>query len=271
MDFRLGLSGDHIVITNGSVVKTCLTDQERFARNTAKQSSFNNPFISAVPVIDRGIEANRRWIRMPFLDCDNALVWLSKADAHSIALFAERLIDYLIHAFQSSVIGEFDYPAWQGKIDDLLARIQDEQIVAILRDLRTQRFERGLYYGDYHGDLTLTNLLVFSDGETITIDAIDFLDCFIHTPINDLVKLRQDTNTLWTLQLLKDKHFDTNKVCVALDYIDCQIAKLIDDDPIVKGCYASFQLLSLIRILPYCKDEVIAAYLRGEIERGYRG
>lgn len=263
---HLGLSGDDIVITDGTAVKTCRTNQARFLRNTAKQATFSNPFISAVPIIDSGNTDGYQWIRMPYLDCDNAMLWLSQASDRSIALFIERLTNYLTHAFATSKIGAFDHQAWQGKIDALLGKIEEPAIVSILEELRATSFEKGLYYGDYHGDLTLANLLISNDETSITIDAIDFLDCFIHSPIHDLVKLRQDTKHLWTLQLLEDGQYD-NKVRATLAYIDSQIVSIIESDEILMDCYLPLQVLNLIRILPYNHDPDIKAYLQDEIAR----
>ena len=262
---HLGFSGDEIIITGDSIVKTCRTNQDRFALNAAKQAAFSNPFISAVPIIDQGSIDGYSWIKMPYLDCDNAMLWLSKANAHSIILFIERIANYLSHLLDKRNIHPFDYSAWTNKIDALSSQLTDTTILPILTRLRTTKFHNGLYYGNYHGDLTLTNLLIFNDGSNLTIDAIDFLDCFIHSPINDFVKLRQDTRHLWTFNLLQDHSFDANKVCIALNHIDSKIAKIIEADIILKEYYLPFQILNLIRIIPYSRDANITAYLVREI------
>lgn len=51
--------------------------------------------------------------------------------------------------------------------------------------------------GRCHGDLTFSNILFL--GQKIVL--IDFLDNFIETPLQDIVKLRQDTKHFWSLNL----------------------------------------------------------------------
>lgn len=269
MDLELGLSGDQIVITNDCVVKTCHTNQERFIRSSMKQATFTNPFISAVPIIEQGIIDGYNYITMPYLDCDNAMFWLSKANANSIIIFIERISNYLSHLLDKRNIHPFDYVAWHSKIDELKTKV-DYWAVVILNHLNGLTFQNDLYYGNYHGDFTLTNLLIFNDGSKLSIDAIDFLDCFIHSPIMDFVKVRQDTKSFWTFHLLKNHNFDTNKVCIALSHIDNKIKRIIDNDPILTEYYLPFQILNLIRILPYNKDIEIDRYLRKEIEMLYK-
>jgi hypothetical protein len=262
----LGLSGDHIVITDNKVVKTCRTNQDRFLRNIAKQQSFKSPHFRSIPITDQGTTDGYHWIEMPYLNCDNALVWLSKANIPSIDRFIDKVLAYLRCSLSESKIEPFDYKAWQDKIDDLIAKITNWEIIGHLSLLRDMTFTNDLYYGNYHGDLTLTNLLVSNTGADLSVDVIDFLDCFIHSPIMDFVKLRQDSKHLWTFNLLKRKLFDTNKVLIALHYMDHKIEKVIENDPILNEYYLPFQILNLIRILPYNKDSHIEAYLSKEID-----
>jgi hypothetical protein len=263
---HLGLSGDSVLFIGNKVIKTCYTNQERFLRNIEKQRSFTNPFISAVPILEQGIiDGYHNYIVMPYLACDNALLWLSKANATSIIVFINRIANYLSHLRDKRNIKSFDYVAWQSKIEMLKTQLTDPIINGILDHLYEIRFTNGLYYGNYHGDLTLTNLLIFNDGTNLSIDAIDFLDCFIHTPLWDICKIRQDTSIHFTLHLMKEHPFDTNKVRIALKHIDNKIASIIDSDPILSEYYLPFQTLNLIRILPYNHDPNITAYLQDEI------
>ena len=56
--------------------------------------------------------------------------------------------------------------------------------------------------GFNHGDLTFSNILYDIDNGIIYL--IDFLDNIIETPINDIVKLIQETKHNWTLHMYDD-------------------------------------------------------------------
>lgn len=110
--------------------------------------------------------------------------------------------------------------------------------------------------GKSHGDLTLSNMLF--DNEKIVL--IDFLDSFVETPLNDIVKLRQDTKYKWSVNLLKNKR-DITKLNIILDRLDDKIDKFFSKYSFYREYYNLFQLLNLLRILPYTKDEKIKDFL----------
>lgn len=114
--------------------------------------------------------------------------------------------------------------------------------------------------GRCHGDLTFSNILFF--GQKIVL--IDFLDSFIETPLQDMVKLRQDTKHLWSLNLYKNK-FDIAKIKMILDFLDRIIHAHFQIYPFYEMYYGIFQKINLLRILPYAKEEKIIQYLFREI------
>jgi hypothetical protein len=264
---EFGLSGDLIFITDNKIIKTCRTDQNRFIKNIKKQIEFKENIIKSVPILNQGINSNNEnFIEMPRLKCDNAMVWISKATSNQIYDLEKIILEYFSSIINNSKKKEFDYNIWKNKLEDLFYKINDIEIKNIIFYLNEMKFKNKLYYGNYHGDFTLTNLFVYSDKNNIEIDAIDFLDSFIHSPINDLVKIRQDTKHLWTLNLIRNfNKIDTNRVLILLNYMDIQIEKFINKNKILSEYYLPFQLINLIRIIPYVKDENIFIYLKGEI------
>ena len=103
-----------------------------------------------------------------------------------------------------------------------------------------------LLLGPCHGDLTLNNVL--SNGSDVVI--IDFLDSFIDSPIVDIVKIRQDTQGLWSI-MLKEKignPLGYKKTISVYGYIN---KKLENIDIKCNRWFLVFDILNYMRILPY--------------------
>lgn len=264
---KLGLSGDTISMENGIVVKTCETNQKRFLSNIAKQKAFSNPYISAVPITEEGVIDGKNYIKMQRLTCDNSMIWISKVGSDAINEFIYTIEKYFAFIIANSILDNFDYDTWQMKITELESKITDDDILTILNHIKHIHFDNKFYYGAHHGDFTLTNLLISTNSDSISIDAIDFLDTFINSPIHDFVKLRQDTSHLWTINLTKNfTKIDTNRVVILLNYIDVAINDMIMGDQSLQEYYLPFQILNLIRIIPYNKDVAIFSYLKREVK-----
>ena len=100
-----------------------------------------------------------------------------------------------------------------------------------------------------HGDLTLSNILFKTDH----LYLLDFLDCYVESPLQDIVKLRQDTCFGWSLELYQAE-FNWAKTQIALRYLDRQIEAAFRRDGWQARHYELFQLVNLMRVLPYCTE-----------------
>jgi hypothetical protein len=263
---QLGFSGDAIIVEHDTVIKICQTNQKRFIKNINKQKSFHNQYIQAVPIIEAGLIDGKNFIRMPRLKCDNAIVWISRVSLDMVNEFIDRLEQYFTTLIDNSEMRKFDYEPWINKIEELEKKINDNDMLYVLTYLKQLKFSNAFYYGTSHGDLTLTNIFVSSDNDAISIDAIDFLDTFIESPIQDVVKLRQDSFHLFTINIMHDTtKVDHNRVMIMLGYMDRRIEKLIQFNTVLNEYYVPFQLLNLLRIVPYSNDERILNYIKREI------
>ena len=112
--------------------------------------------------------------------------------------------------------------------------------------------------GVCHGDLTLSNVLFSSNGNKICI--FDFLDTFYETPLQDIVKLRQDTKFHWTMQLY-NKDYDKVRNIIVLSYLDKVILRTYSRFHFYKTYYRAFQIINYLRILQYSKNTKIKIYL----------
>jgi hypothetical protein len=116
--------------------------------------------------------------------------------------------------------------------------------------------------GRCHGDLTFSNILVSRNGEAVYL--IDFLDSFIESPIQDIVKLKQDTMYHWSM-LKYEGVVDRVRISIIFKYIDNIINNFIKFAEIELKTIYVFQVVNLLRIIPYTKDSKLTKYLLDSI------
>lgn len=111
--------------------------------------------------------------------------------------------------------------------------------------------------GICHGDLTFSNILFNGNNYYL----IDFLDSFIETPLQDIVKIRQDTQFRWS-QLMYTKPYDVTRLRIVCDKIDHEIHQYFTRKyQWYSDNYSVVQLMNILRILPYAKEEKVVQYL----------
>lgn len=112
--------------------------------------------------------------------------------------------------------------------------------------------------GICHGDLTFSNILFNGNNYYL----IDFLDSFIETPLQDIVKIRQDTAYRWS-QLMYTKPYDAVRLRIICDKIDSEIdAYFKSKYEWYRVYYPVVQLTNILRILPYAHEEKVITYLQ---------
>lgn len=109
-----------------------------------------------------------------------------------------------------------------------------------------------------HGDLTFSNILFNGNNYYL----IDFLDSFVETPLQDIVKIRQDTAHRWS-QLMYTKRYDAVRLHIVLDKIDREIDTYFSNKyQWYRDYYQVMQLMNILRILPYAKEAKVVEYLK---------
>lgn len=103
--------------------------------------------------------------------------------------------------------------------------------------------------GTCHGDLTFSNILFTDNG----MHLIDFLDSFIETPLQDIVKVRQDTCYEWST-LMTTHEYNKVHIKMILEYIDNIIHEHFNKYDFYKY-YNVLQYINILRILPYVKED----------------
>ncbi|MBQ3416184.1 MAG: phosphotransferase [Clostridia bacterium] len=110
--------------------------------------------------------------------------------------------------------------------------------------------------GICHGDLTFSNILFTSNNFYF----IDYLDSFIETPIQDIVKLRQDTKYFWST-MMYNKKYDPIRLKMIFEYIDNKIDDYFKNNEYYNDTYNVLQLMNILRIVPYVKEVKVRDFL----------
>jgi len=104
-----------------------------------------------------------------------------------------------------------------------------------------------------HGDLTFSNIIVGTDQK---LCLIDFLDTFYESPLQDMVKIRQDTLYNWT-PMVYNKNYDKARYAIVMNYLDKKFDSFFKEYEFYNAYYNAFQIMNYIRILPYAKKNKI--------------
>jgi hypothetical protein len=108
--------------------------------------------------------------------------------------------------------------------------------------------------GSCHGDLTLSNVILDSASGIILID---FLDTFLETPLQDVVKLKQDFVYGWSFRK-SPPPLSVKAEILCRKFIPEAIVQL---EQIYPKQVHLLMLMTLARIAPYVKDEVTKQWL----------
>lgn len=134
-------------------------------------------------------------------------------------------------------------------IQNILNR--SEQIFSTLEDML-------IPVGLCHGDLTFSNILFNGNNYYL----IDFLDSFVETPLQDIVKIRQDTAHRWS-QLMYTKRYDAVRLNIVFDKIDREIDTYFSNKYLwYREYYPVIQAMNILRILPYAHEEKVIEYVK---------
>lgn len=244
MDFKVKGHSNYILkLKNNLVSKTSYNGDSRLHVSAIKQKQFKSDFFKSPNVID----INENGFSMEYIQGQSFSQFLTSATKRDLDNLIYRIDGYL----QERIIGEMNMPIQILK--DKLALLSDcEKLLPVLSNKEFVKVKVGLT----HGDLTFSNMIFAED-----IYLIDFLDSYIESPTIDIVKLRQDTHLYWSLNMV-DEAVDLTKIKIGLNYID----NWLTDKYPVKD-YELFQIINLLRIYPYTKDDKVIHYLKKNINK----
>ena len=226
--------------------------------------NINVPHIHDVVVKD-----DNATIIMDYIHARNFVDFIEQSPISAIDNFVSSIIAYIDKELELSQESIISSDVFTQKINSILCNANNntftsDNMTCLIKDSYEVFNKRGdirLPIGVCHGDLTLSNILFASNKYYL----IDFLDSFIETPIQDIVKLRQDTSYMWSLQMY-NKQYDSIRIKTVFDYIDSEIDYYFNSTcKYYKESYQYIQLINMLRIVPYAKSYTVASYLENVI------
>ena len=253
-----------------------LRNSDRLQRQIDKQISlYDDNFLNNVnvPKVIKKIKSEHKvFYIMEYISfSENVIDFIHKGNCLKINWFYNELINIVESYFRKCEIKRVNYKLLFNKINSIQRNITNNKLIKEnkLKLIFNYLYENMEYIsnqkipiGICHGDLTFSNILV--DNNRMQLYLIDFLDSFIESPLLDIVKIRQDTKYLWTLNLY-NHNYDRNKTIIILNYLDKMIDKYFQKYDFYVNCYKYFQIINLLRVLQYSKNQTITNKLLDNI------
>ena len=228
----------------------------------ASENKVPNIIVPKVYAINR---ANKKTeIRMDYVYSQNYIDYLENAGVHEIDAFVEAMIAFVENEIAQSPMEDCSQDVLVAKFEDVAVKVSTrkdytdemEQLMAKARKKFAEVNPLRVPVGVCHGDLTFSNILFCGQQYCL----IDFLDSFIETPLQDIVKLRQDSQHLWSC-LMYQNPYDALRLKMISQYVYERIDMHFSQYDWYKENYDVMQLMNMLRILPYAKEDKVVAYL----------
>ena len=248
-----GHSGCDIKIKKNRVIKMASDKKysKRLNLQYDKQMKFKNKNVATPEIYSNGNDDGCFWFEMEMIPFKTFDDFMLTADKKMLDIVIKKVVNFI----QDNISGS-------KKIDSkiLIDKYETTKDKIFIKHGIDFNYLNSFFYelnetieiptGYCHGDLTFSNML-FDNSDIVFID---FLDTFLDTPLQDIVKVRQDSKYFWSLALV-NKIQDSVKVKQSLNYVDENIEKEFGKYDFYKRYYKHFQVLNLLRILPYSNDK----------------
>lgn len=200
------------------------------------------------------------WFDMEYVNATDYISFFEHANTTDISGITQKLCGLVDGFLMQSELLPFPVDAFMDKHSKVRQAIalnplsQSSQLEHLLNKsekfFASSTFDCLLPIGQCHGDLTFSNMLIHN-AQHITL--IDMLDSFIETPLQDIAKLRQDSFFFWSL-LFFDGDFNRLRMQSIMRKVDAMIDAHCQQYPFYHAYYKLFQVMNLMRILPYAKQ-----------------
>ncbi len=264
-----GRSGCNLQIIDKSgalLVKKTSSSSEynnRLKEQYLKQKTFqelrsqNNFFVT--PSIKDFIESSSSTasFEMQYIRGQSYADYIMQANVVQLKTLINKLIDFVAHNLQEASLEVLEPEIILNKLNQIKQLLTSRKDVSsivydTISTLEKSIPEVAIPLGYSHGDLTFSNQIF----TPTRVYLIDFLDSFIDTPINDLVKLRQDTFFHWTPFIDNNLNsYQETKIIQVFRYFDEILLNYIRANPEIKEWYLYLEKLNFLRIVPYVQNK----------------
>lgn len=206
-------------------------------------------------------------IKMQYVYSQNFIEFFEQAGFEQVDYLIGALKYFVEHEISKCEIQEVSPKIFQDKFAEIKEKCLTNTLYKENEDIqnifnRSEQIFQNLSeltipVGICHGDLTFSNILFNGNNYYL----IDFLDSFIETPLQDIVKIRQDTQFRWS-QLMYIKPYDATRLRIVCDKIDHEIHQYFARKyHWYSENYSVMQLMNILRILPYAHEQRVIDYL----------
>ncbi len=243
------------------VFKSTVHGNKRFSRSIQKQLNFNKIFIineqiKSAEILEINTDKENCGvvsILMPYYSGIVGSDYILKADHRYINKFTSYLTDLLNYEIKNSYETILDMEIFHDKLNEIIEKTSYNRTLSIHFDLAKNFLSKynkkiEIITGNCHGDLTLSNIILNEAG----IVLIDFLDTFVESPLQDVSKIIQDVLYLWSFRHISN----SGKINAAILGRHIYNEVIYDIHKKYKKQVDLLTAFSLLRILPYIKDEV---------------
>ena len=267
-----------IIVDNGNLyVKKSTNDlkyldrlnlqAEKQKNDNCLSDSLRNPVIHDVVKTE-----NECYMVMDYIYAKNFIDYFENASPSDINHFIDTFINYINDELSKCKIENINKNVFINKFNSVVSNCEKNELtknnnrVKIILNECKKVFVNlpdniEMPIGICHGDLTFSNILFTSN----KFYFIDYLDSFIETPIQDIVKLRQDTKYFWST-MMYNKKYDIVRLSMIFKYIDNKITDYFGDIEEYYKNYDRLQLMNILRILPYVKEEKVRDFVLSILE-----
>jgi serine/threonine protein kinase len=220
------------------------SDSDRLRIQANKQLAFSNSLFKCPRILEIGEIEDKFYFDMEYIRGPDASKYLSNASYRNISQFGEFLCEYIDYVSSNSLNDNTNnITQLQDKLNSLSSYISEELLSNILSKLQSLKLHLNSTLN--HGDLTLENLIISSDG---TPYLLDFLNSNFNHYFQDVSKLYQDLSGGW----YQRKGVSISKC--ANDFLGQKIYKyVINKEGIYEQLHNILICYNFIRILPYIK------------------
>lgn len=281
-----GHSGSKLVInfdnSHGLIVKK-ISNEKRLEVQAKKQemfllSSMHDNITS--PKITKSCFVNEQKcyeFHMKYIVGSDIISFLSQSSTQDIQEFTKTLFEYFSKITNTKVFksANKDINKKIKSVRSLLCsnpHIKNSDKIQFLMNtvdnlyLEVNSKDIVLPVGNCHGDLTFSNMIYNPHSKKIVL--FDFLDTYFESPVQDMIKIKQDLKHNWTLQKMTDhRGLDKNRFEIVKRYLDDTFENYFKSFDYYCVNYKLLQTLNLLRVLVYSKDCTTINFLLECIKR----